>query len=151
MRELTPIGGSCHCGNIRFALRWPKSETDIPVRMCGCSFCQKHKGAWTSHRQSELAIQIEDQSLVSKYRFGTGTADFFVCSVCGVVPFVVCEIDENSYAVVNVNAFEKTPGFSFSSSSIDFDGEDTSSRLERPCAAANNDILHSRFLQQDTV
>ena len=81
--------------------------------------------------QSELAIQIEDRSLVSKYRFGTKTADFFVCSVCGVVPFVVCDIDENSYAVVNVNALEKTPGFSLSSSSTDFDGEDAGSRLER--------------------
>jgi len=99
--------------------------------MCGCSFCQKHKGAWTSHRQSELSIQIEDQSFVSKYRFGTGTADFFVCSVCGVVPFAVCEIDKIRYAVVNVNALEKTPGVTYSSSSTDFDGEDIGSRLER--------------------
>jgi len=131
MQELTPITGSCHCENIRFALRWPASETEIPVRMCGCSFCQKHNGAWTSHRQSELTIQIEDQSFVSKYRFGTGTADFFVCSVCGVVPFVLSNIDENFYAVVNINAFAETPGFSYSRSSTDFDGEDTGSRLER--------------------
>ena len=116
MPELNPIRGSCHCGNIRFVLQWPKSETEIPVRMCGCSFCQKHKGAWTSHRQSELAVQIDDESLVSKYRFGTGTAGFFVCSVCGIVPFVVSEIDDNLYAVVNVNVFADAPGVSFSSS-----------------------------------
>lgn len=131
MTELKPIGGTCHCGNIGFVLLWPESESEIPVRRCGCSFCQKHQGAWTSHNHSELRVQIDDASLVSKYRFGTGTADFFVCSVCGVVPFVVSEIDDNLYAVVNVNVFGDIPRVSFSSSATDFDGEDTGSRLER--------------------
>ena len=131
IQALTPIDGSCHCGNIRFVLHWPGSETEIPVRMCGCSFCQKHSGSWTSHRESQLEVHIDDESLLSKYRFGTATADFFVCAKCGVVPFVVSEIDGNLYAVVNVNAFGDTPGMSFSTSATDFDGEDTGSRLGR--------------------
>ena len=130
-RELTLIRGGCHCGNIRFVLWWPKSESEIPVRKCGCTFCRKHTGAWTSHRDSELAIEIDDKSLVSEYNFGTETADFYVCSVCGVVPLAMSEIDEELYAVVNVNSFEDLGDFSFSSSTSDFDGEDTVSRLER--------------------
>lgn len=125
------IRGGCHCGNIRFVLQWPASESQIPVRRCGCTFCQKHAGAWTSHRAAKLAIEIGDRSLVSTYRFGTETADFYVCSLCGVVPFVLCEIDENLYAVVNVNTFDDMGGLAISESKSNFDGEDTESRLER--------------------
>lgn len=130
-REITQIEGACHCGNIRFVLSWPKSAAEIPVRKCSCSFCQKHRGAWTSHPDSELSAKIDDPSSVSKYNFGTKTADFFVCHKCGVVPFVISEIDSNAYAVVNVNAFNAAGSFSFSSSITNFDGEGTGDRLER--------------------
>lgn len=131
MKELIQIHGGCHCGNIRFSLEWPRSESEIPVRKCGCTFCVKHGGAWTSHREAQLAAAIDDHSLVSKYIFGTETADFYVCSVCGVAPFVLSEIDGRLYAVINVNTFEDSGGLSYSSSSTDFDGEDAGSRLER--------------------
>lgn len=65
------------------------------------------------------------------YRFGTETADFYVCSVCGVAPLVLSEIDDNQYAVVNVNTFDDTGGLAFSTSSTNFDGEDAGSRLDR--------------------
>jgi hypothetical protein len=125
------INGSCHCGNIRFDLAWPDGASQIGVRECGCSFCQKHGGVWTSHREAVLDVQIDDASLISNYRFGTATADFYICTVCGVVPFVVSDIDDHVYAVVNVNTFEENSEVSFSHSSSDFDGEDVGGRLER--------------------
>ncbi len=131
MRGLTRIDGGCHCGNIRFVLWWPEAEAEIAVRECGCTFCRKHGGAWTSHRLSELAIEIDDAASVSKYSFGTKTADFHVCSICGSVPFVLSEIDSQQYAVVNTNCFENAGDFTLASSSTSFDGEDTESRLER--------------------
>ena len=130
-RELTDINGACHCKNIQFVLSWPQGEPEIPIRKCGCTFCQKHCGSWTSHRNSRLVITIADRSLTSKYRFGTRTADFYLCKVCGVVPFVLSEIDDRLYSVVNVNAIEGTYELEFSSSSTSFDGEDVGSRLER--------------------
>ena len=130
-RELIAIHGSCHCRNIQYDLRWPKDEDIVPARQCGCTFCQKHKGAWTSHRDSELGITIADEAHVSKYKFGTKTAEFYVCSVCGITPFAVSEIDGSLYSVVNVNTFEDAGGLSFSNASTDFDAEDTGSRLER--------------------
>jgi hypothetical protein len=125
------VRGGCHCGNIRFELAWPDDAPQIGIRECGCSFCQKHGGAWTSHRDAELEVHLDDASLVSKYKFGTATADFYVCSVCGVTPFVVSDIDDHLYAVVNVNTFEPNPDVSFSHSSTDFDDEDVGSRLGR--------------------
>jgi len=125
----TLINGCCHCGNIRFALQWP--GTNVHVRHCGCSFCQKHGGAWTSHADARLSVTIGNAQSVSKYRFGTKTADFYVCSTCGIVPFVACEIDGAIYAVVNVHAFENTDALVLTDSATDFDGENVGSRLER--------------------
>jgi len=125
------IQGKCHCGNIAYELLWPGEGAGIPVRACGCTFCTKHGGAWTSDRDSELAVVVHDESLLSKYRFGTGTADFYVCSRCGAVPLVTSEIDDHLYAVVNVNTFEGVSPSSFVRAVTNFDGEDTGSRLER--------------------
>lgn len=126
-----PIEGSCHCRNIQFVLLWPESSTEVPVRECGCTFCRKHSGSWTSHRSAELSVAINDLSSVSKYRFGTKTADFYICATCGVAPFVISELEKRQYAVVNVNTFESSVGLSFSNTSTNFDGEDTGSRLDR--------------------
>lgn len=130
-RERIQINGSCHCGNIRFVLLWPASEPAIVVRECGCTFCKKHAGAWTSHCGAELSATIGDTSIVSKYRFGTATADFYICSACGVVPFVLSDIENQKYAVVNVNSFHDGGNVSFSNTATDFDGENTADRLER--------------------
>ncbi len=130
-KQRTRIKGGCHCGNIHFDLLWPQSETSINVRNCGCTYCQKHGGAWTSHRDAELAAAIVDASLVSKYRFGTRTADFYVCSVCGAVPFVACEIDGRQYAVVNTLTFKDLAGKGLTVSASNFDGEGTGDRLSR--------------------
>ena len=125
------IEGKCHCGNISFALDWPGDGKTIPVRACSCDFCTKHGGTYTSHRDAALAALVHDEALVSKYRFGTGTAAFHVCARCGVVPFVTSTIDENLYAVVNVNCFEGIDPACFSRAITDFDGETTESRLDR--------------------
>lgn len=129
--KLTRFTGACHCRNVRFVLVWPGSEPDIPVRECGCTFCQKRGGSWTSHRLAELEVEIGDSSLVSMYQFGSKTADFYVCSVCGVVPFVLSEIDQRHYAVVNVNSFENIDVSVLQRLPTNFDGEDTDSRLDR--------------------
>ena len=125
------IEGKCHCGNINYVLQWPGAGTDIPVRACGCTFCTKHGGVYTSHRDAELAAVVHDEGLVSRYRFGTETAEFYLCSRCGVVPFVTSTIEENLYAVVNVNSFEGIDPSSFAQAVTDFDGETTDSRLDR--------------------
>ena len=129
--QTVAIDGSCHCGNIRFTLYWPASSTDIPVRECGCTFCRKHGGAWTSHRESTLRAIFKDQSLISAYHFGTETAAFHVCARCGVVPFVTSDIDDHLYAVVNCNTLNATGQFTLSRSASNFSGEELVDRLAR--------------------
>jgi hypothetical protein len=125
------ISGSCHCGNITLSLEWPGEQPQIPARGCGCSFCIKHGGVWTSNPSSALAVNVANAVLVSKYSFGTKTATFHVCSRCGVVPLVTCELDSHLYAVVNVNAFQGVDPSCLRRSTADFEGEDVESRLAR--------------------
>jgi hypothetical protein len=125
------ILGKCHCGNIALELEWQGDPSAIPARACGCSFCTKHGGVWTSNPQSKLMVTLGDPSLVSKYAFGSRTATFHVCSRCGAVPLVTCDIANHLYAVVNVNVLENVDQSCLRRAAADFEGEDLDSRLAR--------------------
>ena len=104
---------------------------EIVARACDCSFCIKHGGVWTSSPSGTLQILIQHSALVSRYAFGTRTAEFHVCARCGVVPVVTSRIDGGVYAVVSVNAFENVEPALLKRASASFEGEGEGSRLER--------------------
>ena len=125
------IKGGCHCGNISFSLAWEPDPAEIPARACGCSFCVKHGGVWTSNPAGALRLTVKDPALVSRYAFGTRTAEFHICARCGIVPVVTSRIDGRLYAVVSVNAFEGVEPSLIRRASADFEGEGKESRLAR--------------------
>lgn len=125
------IRGSCHCGNVRFELAWPGDAMTIPARRCGCTFCQKHGGVWTSNPAGVLTVRIARPAQVSRYQFGTGTAEFRVCSSCGAVPLVTSIIDGRVYAVVNINTFDGVDPARLAIAPASFDGEEVGDRLAR--------------------
>ena len=125
------IQGRCHCGNIAFSLTWEPDPVEIPARACSCSFCVKHGGVWTSNPAGSLKVTVKEPRLVSKYQFGTRTAEFHVCGSCGVVPVVTSRIEGKLYAVVNVNTFENVDRASLRLAPASFDGEGQDSRLAR--------------------
>lgn len=135
--------GSCHCGNIAFKLDWKSEPTEIPARACNCSFCVKRGGVWTSCPSGALEISVGDSSLVSRYAFGTKTAEFHVCSRCGVVPVVTSRINDHLYAVVSVNAFDHVDPALLRHASASYDGESEEIRLAR---RARNWIADVRFV-----
>ena len=125
------IEGGCHCGNIRYRLVWPGEDDVIPSRACSCSFCRPRRATYTSHPEARLDAVLADEAHLSRYRFGTSTADFFVCRQCGGMTFAVSEIDGHRYAVVNVFTFDEAEAMEFDVSSTDFDGETVEERLKR--------------------
>ena len=141
------IHGNCHCGNISFGLTWEPSPTEIPARACGCSFCTKHGGVWTSCSNGSLKVELKDRSLVSEYAFGTQTAVFHICRQCGVVPVVTSEIAGRLYAVVSVNAFNNVEPSMLQHSPVSFEGEGTESRLAR---RARNWVPNVEFIGTGT-
>lgn len=125
------IHGRCHCGNIAFSLTWDPDPSEIPARACTCTFCVKHGGVWTSNPSGALKVQVGDAKSVSRYAFGTETAEFHICRRCGVVPVVTSRIDGRVYAVVSVNAFENVDATLLRRAPISFDAEEKDSRLAR--------------------
>lgn len=125
------ISGKCHCGNISFSLNWQPEPSQIQARACDCSFCTKHGGVWTSCPSGSLKVTVTEPSLVSRYSFGTGTADFHICSNCGVVPVVTSRIEGRLYAVVSVNAFEGIDPLLLRRVAATFDEESAQVRLAR--------------------
>ena len=125
------ITALCHCGNISFALNWQPDPSEIQARVCTCSFCVKHGGVWTSCPTGSLTVSVKDRVRVSNYVFGTKTAEFHVCTACGVVPVVSSRIDGRLYAVVSVNAFENVEPALLRRAPATFEGENEQARLSR--------------------
>jgi hypothetical protein len=141
------IRGSCHCRNVSFSLAWNPDPGEIPARACTCSFCRKHGGVWTSNPNATLEVRVREPSLVSKYAFGTGTAEFHICARCGVAAVVTSRIDGHLYAVVSVNAFDGVDSAMIRTAAAEFGDEATERRLER---RKRSWISSVTFVQGDT-
>lgn len=128
---MTTIRGGCHCGNVTYDLAWVGDTTTIDARRCGCTFCVKHGGVWTSNPPGALRVRLANAALVSRYSFETGTAEFLVCSRCGVPSVVTSLIEGRQYAVVNVNTFEGFDAARLNVLPASFEGEEVGDRLAR--------------------
>jgi hypothetical protein len=133
------IHGRCHCGNIAFTMTWAPDPVEIPARACGCSFCTKHGGVWTSNPAAVLEVRVTDPVRVSRYAFGTRTADFHICATCGIVPLVTSRVAGHLYAVVNVNTFTDVAPALLRHTAASFEEESEETRLAR---RARNWIAH---------
>jgi len=101
---------------------------------------------WTSNPAGALEVVVSDPSLVSKYAFGTRTAEFHTCVRCGIVPVITSLIDDHLYAVVSVNAFEGVSRSLLRRASASFDGEGNDTRLER---RKRNWIANVKYIERD--
>ncbi|MBN8919959.1 MAG: GFA family protein, partial [Rhizobiales bacterium] len=73
--------GRCHCGAVRFTVRL--TDGLRTARRCTCSFCRMRGAVAVSADVGGIAFQRGEDRL-SSYRFNTGTAQHFFCSVCGI-------------------------------------------------------------------
>lgn len=123
--------GGCHCGNITVRLQLSVPPDQMPLRSCACSFCRAHATRTLSDRQGAVEIGAADRQRVSRYRFGSRTADYLLCSNCGVYVGAVCDTDEGLRAVVNANCLDNRALFTQTPSAPDYDGEAADARLTR--------------------
>jgi hypothetical protein len=125
------IAGSCHCGNISYSLEWPDNSGDIPARACGCTFCVKHGGVWTSHPQGGLRARVTEPGMVARYTFRHGNGQFpgvHALRCCAAGDFAdrrchVCRGQREYFDGVDRSRIRSQPAT--------FDGEDVQSRLDR--------------------
>ncbi len=104
--ESSKFTGSCHCGALTIELETSRAPSELPVRICGCSFCARHRPRYTSDPAGRVVIRVGDASALGRYRFGLRLADFLICRTCGVF---VAAYDPAGRAVVNLAVLARAP------------------------------------------
>lgn len=98
------IEGGCHCGNIAYRAELPEALSTYVPRACDCRLCTSHGAAYVSDRAGALAISINVEGDVSRYRQGSRIADFLICRKCGVLVAVCYEDGGRRYGSINVRS-----------------------------------------------
>lgn len=97
--------GGCHCGNIVLEMELNGEPASYTPRACDCDFCRKHAASYISDPHGKLVVTVQDEADLSRYRQGSGTAEFLVCRRCGVLAAVSYEEEGRLYAACNSKAF----------------------------------------------
>lgn len=126
--------GSCHCGNICLAMYLAGDPSAYTPRACDCDFCHKHAAAYLSDPEGKLAITIKDRNYAGRYRQGSSTAEFLLCTRCGVLIGVCYATDEKLYGAVNVKTLDE-PGLFGAETSVSPKLLGTSDKIARWKAA----------------
>ncbi|MFT3712228.1 MAG: hypothetical protein QM817_31675 [Archangium sp.] len=125
------LRGSCHCGALTVELATMREPHQLPVRLCGCTFCKKHRPRYTSDPEGLVVVRFADESKVIRYRFGLRLADFLICSACGVFVAAV-ETGSAARAVINLDVLERAEGFTADPTQFTaYDSEDAEARRAR--------------------
>jgi hypothetical protein len=95
-RDIMEAEGACHCGAVRFHVRL--SDGLKTARRCNCSYCRMRGAVAVSADLSGLTI-LSGEDKLSEYRFNTGEARHFFCSVCGIYTFHQRRSNPNEYGV----------------------------------------------------
>jgi hypothetical protein len=120
------LDGACHCGALSVRLETEKPPSELPVRICGCSFCIKHRPRYTSDPSGHVTIRITSEA--SRYRFGLRLADFIICRTCGV--FVGAYGDGR--AVINLDVLARAAELTGTPTMFTaYDTEDAATRAAR--------------------
>lgn len=127
---MTPLSGRCHCGNLSLTLHTTRTPAELGARACMCTFCRARRLRWTSDADGQVTIAVADPAELSRYRFGTGTADFLLCRRCGQVAAALTSDEPAPRAVLNVDVLGRADAFS-DGGSRDFDAEDVEARRIR--------------------
>ncbi len=112
------LQGGCHCGAVRFEAELTNGfET---IRRCTCSFCRRRGAIAVSAKLGGVTVSQGADKLTS-YRFNTGTAEHFFCSVCGIYTHHQRRSNPNEYGV-NVACLDGVSPFDFADVPV-LDGE----------------------------
>ena len=99
----------CHCGAVKFTVQL--SDGFNTIRRCNCSFCRMRGAVVVSAPLMGITV-LSGQDKLTEYRFNTGTARHFFCSVCGIYTFHQRRSSPDQYGV-NVACIENVSPFDF--------------------------------------
>jgi hypothetical protein len=123
--------GGCHCGNVAYVFAASAGLDDLGVRACLCRFCRAHGARYTSDPSGAIRIAVRDGAKLRRYRFALKTADFLLCTECGVYVGAMLTATNGAWMTVNVNSFRTPPPLHFPLGPHNFDAEDVAARIAR--------------------
>lgn len=103
--------GGCHCGNITFEMELTQETGSYSPRACDCVFCRKQGAAYISDHNGKLTLSVKNQDDLSKYRQGSGIAEFLSCKKCGVLIGACYEKEGQLFAAINSKAVDNDTHF----------------------------------------
>ena len=121
--------GTCHCEAIGFLYETAVVPAGWPMRACGCRFCRAHGAATTSDPGGALELSCRDASQLMRYRFGLGTADFWLCRTCGV--YLGAATSDGQFGIINTRALIDRPAALPAPQLMSYDGETAAERVAR--------------------
>lgn len=78
---MAEVTGGCHCGAVRFSATLLDGLNT--ARRCTCSYCRM-KGA-VAVTLADDGFQLQSGAdVLSEYRFNSGVAAHYFCSICGI-------------------------------------------------------------------
>ena len=123
--------GGCDCGAIGFALQTALPVMRWSVRACQCGFCRAHGARTTSDPAGHLMFDIRQVEWLQRYRFGQRTADFLLCSRCGVYLGAQIATARGAFGIVNTLALMPVPAGLPAAAAADYGSESPGERVAR--------------------
>ena len=123
--------GSCHCAAIGFDFRTALAPAQWSIRACQCAFCRAHAALSCSDPDGTLAFVEHERGALARYRFGLKTADFLLCSRCGVYVGAVIDTPAGRFGIFNTRALRDPPTDLPAAQPMVYDGEDAAARAAR--------------------
>jgi hypothetical protein len=112
-----------------FRTAQPASQWSI--RACQCQFCRAHGALTTSDPAGRLSFRAEQDEFLRRYRFGMKTADFLLCSRCGVYLGATIETARGAFGTINTLALVPPPAQLPVATPVDYGSERVSDRIGR--------------------
>jgi hypothetical protein len=121
----------CHCRNVEVRFETHKPATEIQPHSCQCTFCTRHRSRTVADRQGRATIRVRDETQLSRYQWGTRSAEFLVCRNCGGYAGAVMTSGARKYMVVNVNLVDDPSQFTQPAVPVNYDAETPEERRKR--------------------
>ncbi len=87
---------TCHCGAVELRVTLPGGLST--ARRCDCSFCARRGAAAVTAPLDGLEV-VRGADKLTLYTWGTGTAQHWFCSVCGIYTHHRRRSNPNEYGV----------------------------------------------------
>lgn len=102
--ELVRYSGGCHCGEVTYEVKAPDV---VEVEDCNCSICRAAGYLHLIVPRADFRW-LTGESALTTYRFNSGIAEHFFCSVCGIKPCYVPRSNPDGMDV-NVRTLKTKP------------------------------------------